>query len=126
MDVLKVAFMLGFLAVCCMAKKKISLNMDPVDVKRWGLPLDSKYPESIQLNENSFKQKVLKSRDAWIVVIFKDKLHGKWWSHASHVKGSIWYGTVDIEKQEALAKMLVSLYYRYVSPMGVKARFVET
>ncbi|XP_078488342.1 uncharacterized protein LOC100177570 [Ciona intestinalis] len=87
-------------------KPKISLNMDPVDVKTWGLPLDSKYPDVVQINEANFKPKVLESRDAWIVVVFKDKLHGKWWHHAGHVKGAVWYGSVDIEKQENFAKLL--------------------
>ncbi|CAK8675707.1 unnamed protein product [Clavelina lepadiformis] len=102
-NVFLVAALLSF-SVAKQARK--SQNMEPVDVKQWGLPEDKRYVSVREINTANFKSKVLESDDAWIVVLYRNKLSKKWKQHAEELLGSIWYGKINVDEEQELAKKL--------------------
>nr|CAB3261905.1 uncharacterized protein LOC100177570 [Phallusia mammillata] len=84
-----------------------SLNMDPIDVSVWNLPLDEKYPTTVELDKDNFEQLLLRNDDAWIILFHKGTISKKWISHAKYLKGAVWHGTVDVRTNNELASTWV-------------------
>ncbi|XP_077972916.1 uncharacterized protein LOC144428096 isoform X2 [Styela clava] len=78
--------------------------MEPIRAGRWDLPASYKYDKIFEITDENHDQKVMGSEDAWIVVFFKKKLHKKWRELAEVISGAVWFGSVDIDKEAALAR----------------------
>lgn len=77
-----------------------SQNMDAIDVNQWGLPTN--YPTIVEITSENFEEQVLKVKDAWIIVVYKEKVARKWIQHAEHVKGNVWYGAINFDTEKEI------------------------
>lgn len=49
--------------------------MEPVNMGDWKLPSDEEYSLFYNITKFNFNFKVLKSRDAWIIIVYKNKFN---------------------------------------------------
>ena len=75
------------------------------------------YRDMFPLTRDNFTEKVLRSKDPWIVIFHDGNMERAWKTMATHLRGLCWIGMVDVREE---AKFLAELV-RYFSTLYARS-----
>lgn len=71
------------------------------------LPPSEKFLDIFPLTTDNFTESVMKNKDPWVVIFHEGSIPRAWKTMAASLRGSAWFGMVDINSEEKLVKKIV-------------------
>ena len=68
------------------------------------------YQDMFPLTWGNFTEKVLRSKDPWIVIFHDGQMDRAWKTMATHLRGLCWIGMIDTREERTLMKQIVSCF----------------
>ena len=100
--------------VCLIAGLFLIISCDVGTAQQDQTPVlkpEEMYRDMFPLTRKNFTEKVLRSKDPWIVIFHDGNMERAWKTMATHLRGLCWIGMVDVREE---AKFLAELV-RYFS-----------
>ena len=72
---------------------------------------NEKYLDIFPLTKENFTESVMKNKDPWIIIFHEGSIPRAWKTMASTLRGSTWFGMIDITSEQHLVKNIVSDIY---------------
>ncbi|VDH91806.1 Hypothetical predicted protein [Mytilus galloprovincialis] len=70
------------------------------------LPPSEKFLDIFPLTTDNFTESVMKNKDPWVVIFHEGSIPRAWKTMAASLRGSAWFGMVDINSEEKLVKKI--------------------
>ena len=102
--------------VCLIAGLFLIISCDVGTTQQDQTPVlkpEEMYRDMFPLTRENFTEKVLRSKDPWIVIFHDGNMERAWKTMATHLRGLCWIGMVDVREE---AKFLAELV-RYFSTL---------
>lgn len=71
-------------------------------------PEDERYNDIFPLTYKNFTEKLIKQKDAWVVIFHDGTLTKSWKTMAASLRGIVWVGMIHCKEESKLLKQIVS------------------
>ena len=102
---------LSYLLICVYAHENI------VKTKKFNIPgqdsplsPNEKYLDIFPLTIDNFTENVMRNQDPWVVIFHEGSILRAWKTMAVSLRGSAWFGMVDILSEAKLVKKIVCYF----------------